>query len=336
MQKQKYTVFVDEIFEDFMNFPDLDGYFCYVGLMLPDRCGEDLERFWKSLNARLVEAYRRATGFQIEGEFKSKYLGKLSSETRRDACRRIFKFLRSNGGYVSSFYTTVHALLCWEIRTSASSKEFAPITYSLAELQVRKVSLIEEKKKTVGESNVLNGLFNTISGIAQSWLSHLGARYSICYDKRDKNEDRVLLNYIADFFEKMPRIDERFEGVYVGGESKESHRHPGLMLVDLLCREARDFMQAHPSLIHELSKFELITPTSKEGYIIPHEIGGRVFKWGSAKMMNLESRRLLASKKSPFSELIPCLADGKLSLYAHYGESRVADLANGCYNDMVD
>src|SRR5438128_4152263 len=111
MSKPVFDVYVDEVFEHFMNFPRMDGYFGYVSLMINERTSHELTRFWNALEQRLKRSYERATKFKVEGEFKSTYLGKLPTEDRRDVAKRIAYFLTKNGGFVTGYYTTVHTLV---------------------------------------------------------------------------------------------------------------------------------------------------------------------------------------------------------------------------------
>lgn len=59
----RYSVFVDESFEGFMNLAKDDGYFCYAALMVPTAALPELERFWTAARKRLVAEYKLATGF---------------------------------------------------------------------------------------------------------------------------------------------------------------------------------------------------------------------------------------------------------------------------------
>jgi hypothetical protein len=340
LKKPQYEVYVDEVFENFMNYPSLDGYFCYAGLMIPKAKVPDLASFWEALVIRLKRNYYRATGFQIQEEFKSTYLIKLPLDDRLDMCRRIAYFLKKNSGYICGFFTSVHGLLCSEIRNDAGSRDFETLpAYDRSILEVKKDLLKAKKRHSIGESHVLRGLFQTIAGIPLSWMKSIGAQFSICYDSRDKKEDRVLLGNIQDFFPGMKNVDSSYEGVYLGGFGHpDSSEVPGLMLADLIVKEMRNFFLAYPALLSEHSQFNLITPTSKEGKIIPTILAGRQFKWGSFKQMSQgtlteQEKALLVS---PFSTLIPCLADKKASCYAYFGESRVIDFNERGFSDMVD
>jgi hypothetical protein len=100
----------------------------------------------------------------------------------------------------------------------------------------------------------------------------------------------------------------------------------------------RNFFLGCPSILEDGSAYRLITPTSSEGAVVPIEIGGRLFKWGAEKPMSDKTKRSLASAQriSTFAPLIPHLADGKLSCYAHFGEGRIVDFARHVFNDQVD
>ena len=229
--------------------------------------------------------------------------------------------------------------MCWELRSSAGFQNAEGLTpYDRAELEEKVAELRAEKRKAVGESRVLEGLFHTIASIPLSWLGALGANFRIHYDSRDPNEDRVLLKVLQEFFPRMAEVEpDRFAG-YLGGTGYDSSQVPGLMLADIVCKEMRDFVQAAPEILTDESHYKLITPTSREGVAVPIVIGGQIMKWGSAKMMSSATKKKLEKLKqsSPFALLLPCLADHKLSCYAHFGEGRIVDFANNLFNDQVD
>ena len=339
-QKQVYNVYVDETFEHFMNLPRMEGYFCYVALMVPERAEAQLSAFWESLERRLRSAYDEATGFAIKGEFKSTFLTKLTSEVRRDAMHRVAYFLKKNLGFVAGYYTTVHGLMCWELRSSAGFADFEVLPpYNLTDLQKKAEELRAEKRKGAGESKLLTGLFQTIASIPLSWLGVLQANFRISYDARNPKEDRILLTFVEDFFPRISKIQPERFAAYLGAEAHaDSSVVPGVMLADLLCKEIRDFVHSCPELLTDGSAYRLITPTSSEGTLIPTEIAGHLMKWGSAKAMSPVTKQKLARlrRTSSFGSIIPQLADHKLSCYAHFGEGRVVDFDNEVFNDQVD
>jgi hypothetical protein len=338
--KPTYNVYVDETFEHFLNLPRMEGHFCYVGLMVPEKTDIQLRAFWSALERRLRLAYEEATGFAIEEEFKSTFLAKLDPATRRDAMQRVAYFLGKNVGFIAGFYTTVHGLMCWELRSAAGFADFETLPpYNLSDLQAKAEELRSEKKKGVGESKLLEGLFHTIPSIPLSWLGLMPANFRISYDARNPKEDRILFRLIEDFFPRMANVEpDRFAG-YLGAQAhSDSSTVPGIMLADLVCKELRNFVQACPEILTDRSEYRLITPTSAEGTPIPTTVAGHVLKWGSAKAMSAATQaRINALRRTgPFGPLIPTLADTKLSCYAHFGEGRVVDFAHHLLNDQVD
>jgi hypothetical protein len=335
-----FNVYVDEVFEHFMNLPRMDGYFCYASIMVDEKTEGQLKAFWNALENRLKNAYRRATGFWIKGEFKSTYLRKLTLEDRSDAAKRIAYFLRKNGGFIAGYYTTVHGLMCWELRSSAGFEDADKLPpYDVGELEKKAAQLRAEKKKGFGESQLLQGLFHTIASVPLSWLGVLPANFRICYDSRNPKEDRVLLKLCEEFFPRMAEIEPDRMAAYLGGQGHpDSSQVPGLMLADIICKELRDFVQAAPEILVDQSEWRMITPTSREGYPLPVEIGGRTMKWGAAKLMSPSTAQKLHELRQtvPFSFLLPCLADFKLSCYGHFGEGRIVDFVNEVFHDQVD
>jgi hypothetical protein len=338
-KKPIYNVYVDETFEHFLNLPRLDGYLCYGALMVPETREKSLSDFWAALDRRLRCYYKAATGIELSGEFKSTYLKKLSPEDRLDISQRIGYFLSKNSAWIVGFYTSVHALICWELRTQASYDESETLPpYDEAAIVQRANKLRGEKNKGFGESELLKGLFHTISSIPLSWLGVLGAQFRMRYDSRHPKEDRILLGLLDEFFPGMTRLHKGLMADYLGGTGLDSANVPGLLLVDLICKEIRNFIHAVPELLTDNSYYRPITPRSREGVIIPVEIGGHLMKWGSAKRMSAATVGKLeaAKRETAFGTWLNSVADGKLSCYGHFGEGRVADLINHVFNDQVD
>ncbi len=316
------------------------GHFCYVGVMIPEKAETQLRAFWNALDQRLRLAYEEVTGFAIEGEFKSTFLAKLDFTFRRDAMQRVAYFLSKNRGFIAGYYTTVHGLMCWELRTSASFADLETLPpYNLSDLQAKAEELRFEKKKGVGESKLLEGLFHTIASIPLSWLGLLPANFRISYDARNPKEDRILFKFVEDFFPRMKNLEpDRFAGFLGAQAHSDSSAVPGIMLADLVCKELRNFVQACPEILTDRSEYRLITPRSTEGIFVPTTLTGHVLKWGSAKEMSAATQAKISAlrQNSPFGPLIPLLADTKLSCYAHFGEGRVVDFASHLLNDQVD
>src|SRR5882724_4608511 len=149
-----YTVFIDESFDGFMNLSKDDGYFCYAALMVPTMKLADLERFWRANREKLVLEYRRITGHEIQGEFKSGFLKKLSFYTRRTFGERLARFLIKNECFVAGFYTTVRNKLMYHLRTSVAKDDNAkalPASWESMLAEIKR-NLLEDKPKLPGDA----------------------------------------------------------------------------------------------------------------------------------------------------------------------------------------
>lgn len=337
-KKPIYNVYVDETFEHFLNLPRLDGYFCYGALMIPEEREPSLKDFWQALDRRLRRYYKKATGFELSGEFKSTYVNKLAADETADIADRIGYFLARNSAWIVGFYTSVHALMCWELRSQAGFEDVELLPYERTAIEQRASALRAEKNKGFGESELLKGLFQTIASIPLSWLGALNAQFRVRYDSRHPREDRILLDQIGEFFPKIANVYSGRMADYLGGTGLNSAAAPGLLLVDVICKEIRNFFHAVPELLTDKSDYRLITPNSKEGAVITEEIGRRVVKWGAARSMSPATieKLQLAKRERPFEAWLHSLADCKLSCFAHFGEGRVIDLKNRVFNDQVD
>ena len=331
---------MDESFDGFMNLSKDDGVFCYAALMVPSAKSSELDRFWTANRSRLIEAYKRATGFEIQEEFKSGFLKKIDFQTRKDFGERLTYFLDKNGCYVAGYYTTVRNLLIYHFRTEVAMDDDAtelPTDWETGLLGV-KAKLLSDKPKHPGEAYLLAGLFHQTLSITLSWLGSGGNSFKVVYDPRQKKEDKFLIHYADEWLTQQAELKE-MKGVYKGTTNMlDSSGSPGLMLVDLIARDVRFLFSDVPELLTEQSCSKLVLPIP-QGYVpVVMSLKGIKLKWGDRHPMSDELKKKLRTP-SPNS-MLPLyshrLADGKLSCEAAFGESRIINFGLGCFEDMTD
>ncbi|MGE3309579.1 MAG: hypothetical protein AB7O66_06370 [Limisphaerales bacterium] len=336
----RYTVFLDESFDGFMNLSKDDGYFCYAALMVPTAKLPDLERFWAANREKLATAYARATGFQPQGEFKSGLLNKLGFETRRTFGDRLARFLAKNDCYVAGFYTTVRNTLLYRVRTEVAkadeARELPPDWERLVASE--KARLLEDKPNHPGDAHVLVWPFHQTLSITMNWLTALGQDFAVVYDPRQKREDRYLITHADDWLRReaeAKKMGEVYKGVTAALRSSESS---GLILVDLVLRDVRHLFQDVPELLIEQSGLQLILLEQQAAEVVPMESGGHILKWGDRRPMTEALQRRLAcpTPNSTVPLYFQSLAGGKLSCNAAFGESRVVNFGLRAFEDMVD
>jgi hypothetical protein len=236
--KGEYTVFIDESFDRFMNLQADDGWFCYGAFMIPTERLADLARFHAALFENLQNEYKKATGFSVEGEFKSSHYGKIPRDVRVPLAPKISYFLAKNRCFLAGFYTTVKSLLFYNLRSDLAFhnvSEFPALDPN--QLEKQKQELLKDKQAHPGESKLLNGLFMAAALIPFNWLGKQGFKFRIQYDPRNKKEDRVLVGSIDDFLPKLGNVWPDLANVYVGTDAtKESKDCPGLMSMPLTNR----------------------------------------------------------------------------------------------------
>jgi hypothetical protein len=335
-----YTVFMDESFDGFMNLTRDDGYFCYAALMVPTERLPDLSRFWAANRDRLIAAYKQATGFELQGEFKSGALKKLSIEARRSFGQKLCYFLRKNRCFVAGFYTTVRSMLLYRLRTRIAlddeAKELPADFDSL--LEGIKNEFLEEKPDHPGEAALLLGLFHQTVSITMHWLGSGKLSFTVVYDPRQKREDRFLIQHSDDWLRKAAEV-ENMTGLYMGtSNALASSASPGLMLVDLILRDVRFLFQDVPELLTEHSGPRLILPDPEGCDPVGMELRGIPLMWGSRRPMSEGLRRKLlgTTSNSMLPLYLESLAGGKLSCNAALGESRVVNFGEWAFEDMVD
>lgn len=335
-----YTVFIDESFDGFMNLSKENGYFCYAALMVPSAKLPDLERFWAANRNRLVADYKRATGFEIQGEFKSGFLNKLSFQNRRTFGDRLSSFLHKNGCFVAGFYTTVRNMLMYHLRTEVAKndevKELPANWESL--LAVVKQKLLDDKAKQPGDGHLLVGLFHQTLSITMNWLGSGNQSFAVVYDPRQKKEDTFLIQHADEWLKREAEIKQLLD-VYKGATAAiDSSQSPGLMLVDLILRDVRFLFSDVPELLSEQSSTKLVLPVSQTDDAVVMRLNGRLLKWGDRRPMSqqLKLRLRSASLNSMLPLYFDRLAGGKISCEAAFGESRVVNFGLGCLEDMVD
>lgn len=335
-----YTVFIDESFDGFMNLAKDNGYFCYAALMVPTGRLPDLERFWIANRDRLVIEYKRATGFEIQKEFKSGFMNKLSFEARRKFGERLANFLRKNDCFVAGFYTTVKNMLAYHLRTQIAKDDDAkeiPANWE-AILPDIKTKLLAEKPHHPGDAHLLVGLFHQTLSISLNWLSSVNATFNVVYDPRQKKEDRFLIQHADEWLKREAEV-KGLSGVYNGATAvTASANSPGLMLADLVLRDVRHLFADVPELLVEHSGTILILPEPQGHEPVVMTLKGMRLKWGDRRPMSAELMKKLScpSQNSMLPLYFDRLADCKLSCEAIYGESRVVNFRFGCLEDMTD
>ena len=338
--RKAYKVFIDESFDGFMNLAREDGYFCYVALMVPMAKLPDLQRFWLANRGRLVTEYKQATGFALQGEFKSGYLNKLGLQVRRRFGERLAYFLRKNECFVAGFYTTVKNMLAYHLRTEIAKDDDAKEIPSNWESMLAgiKTSLLADKPRHPGDAHVLVGLFHQTLSITLNWMSRAGGTFDVVYDPRQKKEDRFLIQHADDWLKREAEFYEMV-GVYNGATATTaSENSPGLMLADLILRDLRFLFTEVPELLTEQSSTTLVLPILQGYEPVIMTLKGADMKWGDRRPMSEELKKCL-SVPSPNSMLplyFDRLAGGKLSCEAIHGESRVVNFWMGCFEDMTD
>ena len=323
-----------------MNLSRDGGYFCHAALMVPTAKLPDLERFWAANRQKLVAEYRRATGFEIQGEFKSGFLNKLAFQARRTFGERLGCFLRKNECFVAGFYTTVRNKPMYHLRTEVAKDDEAkelPTNWESSLAGVKK-KLLDDKPKHPGDAHLLLGLFHQTLSITLNWLGSVGASFNVVYDPREKKEDRFLIQHADDWLKQEAELKQML-GVYQGATAVvASSDSPGLMLVDLILRDVRFLFTDVPELLSEQSSTLLILPVPHEHETVVMTLKGARLKWGDRRAMS-DPLRLRLRSPSPNSMLpfyLDRLAGGKLSCEAVFGESRVVNFGLGCLENMVD
>ena len=339
--KESYTVFIDESFgEGFTVLARNEAYFCYSALMVPERKLGELERFWNANCKRLIEKYRLATGFQIQGEFKSGYLNKLPFAVRRQFGERLAYFLCKNQCFVAGFYTNVENTLAYRHRTEVAKADDAKVLPQdwRSELLRVKESLLADKPQNPGDAYLLLSLFYQTVCITLNFLGSAGAEFQVVYDPRQKKEDRFLLRHSDELLRMVEQVN-LMKGAFKGATAAvDSSRSPGLMLVDLILRDVRLLFTEVPELLSDQSGTALVLPGYQGFDPVVAKLAGVPMKWGDRRPMNegLRRRLSLATEGSMLPLYFDRLADGKLSCEANHGESRVLNFGLWCMEDMID
>lgn len=334
----KYTVFIDESFDGFMNLSRDDGYFCYAALMVPTAKLPDLERFWAANREKLATAYARATGFQPQGEFKSGLLNKLGFETRRTFGDRLARFMAKNDCYVAGFYTTVRSLVMYHLRMEVDDDLSALPREWESMLPSTKQALLVDKPNHPGESLLLLPFFHTVLAITLDWLGSNKTSFAVVYDPREKKEDRYLISRVGELmgrFAGSAEMGSLYRGTTASTPSSQS---PGLMLVDLVLRDVRSLFHDVPQLLTEASSIRLVSPSYQGHAMKLVEIGGSPFKFADLHPFSEEVKRCLErpTKNSVLPMYLTRLADQKLSCHAAFGELRTVDFGNLRFESMPD
>lgn len=337
-----YTVFIDESFDGFLGLSNPKGYFCYAALMVPTERLSALDTFWAALRDRLIEDYKRSTGFDMgTNEFKSGYLNKLAFVARKEMGERLKYFLTKNKCFIGGFYTTVDNFTLYHLRNDIAFEES---TAALPpdwgnRLAPMKEKLLRGDEKTPGVAGLLSGLLHTTLEISLNWLGHQGISFEVVYDPRQKKEDAYLLKSAGAWLRDEKAAFQRFPGIFLGANAKvKSCDSPGLMLTDLILRDLRFMFFDLPGLLEEASSPELVLPVPQKDEPLIMSIKGTRLKAGNIRRMSPDLTKGL--KKPTSNSMMPLyldrLADVKISCHAKWGEVRTADFRDWTFADMVD
>jgi len=241
---------------------------------------------------------------------------------------------------VAGFYTSTKNYLAYDLRTHIASDDEVKMMPDDWELQLEGVKnkLLQEKPQYPGDAIFLINLFHATLNIAFHWMVSQKKSFSVVYDPRQPKEDRFVLRQTAEWIEKYASAFD-LRGFYRGvSSSASSNQSAGLMLADLILRDVRFFFSDYPELLTDNTGKKLILPVHQEHEPIVTMMQGTPLKWGHRIPMSPSLKKCLraSSRNSVLPIYAENLADMKLSCYGAFGEGRVINFRQHCFEDMVD
>ena len=336
---QEYLVFVDESFYRFFGFDTPEGNFCHAAVGVPVNNYLRLQRLLAPLLQDYSRQVQRTLG-DAAGEIKHSTLRRLPTSFQAKVVRTLVSKLKETGGFVAGFYSSTRGMVMERVRTNLLDEATEVPTDHAALYDAARLELLDQFRG-VGQSGILAMLLLTPFASISSLLRSFGCTFRVRYDPRQRDEDRVVREALADYMGRLVNVPDLFGPVtnYLGMEANIlSHNDLGLQLADVIAGEVRDFFRSNPESLTESTTLRLITPESDEPMQRFEKIGDLVFKKGVLMPMSagLTAKLRRKNPENPISYCYPILAAGMLTCVTDTGQLRDLEISTGLVSDLLD
>jgi hypothetical protein len=263
-KNETYLVFMDETFRAFFGLERPQGYLCYAAVGIPEKEYEYVKR---SL-ARIFDEYERYvvgdSGNHLQ-EFKFEEFKKLPREKREGLASQIGKTIKLAGGFVMGFYTRVAGIVMERVRTNLiGDADVVPNDHKA--LYDEAAAELRMELEGVGQSQAIAHILRVPLSAMAHFLESSGCKFHVLCDPRESKEDKAVQLSIDDYVRNhFGRALPKEAGLYLGlDNTRPSHTEIGLQLADMLAGEVRSLFEAHPGLVTENSRLEIVSSSSRE------------------------------------------------------------------------
>jgi len=288
----EYTVFVDESFDRFFGFEDLDGNFCHAVLGVPTANYQRLQDILAPLREAYFRHARRLCG-GVPQEIKFSTLRTFPPNFRVRFARDLVRALRETGGFVSGFYTPTQGQVMERVRVNLLG-EAEEVPEAHADLYDAARAELLAQFRGVGQSQLITGLLTMPFAAVVNFLEWFECTFRLHYDPRQEAEDRAVRDAMAGYMDDLMRLPkplghgDLYHGMEIG---IPSHDELGLQLVDVFAGEFRDFFRNNREALTEGTTSMLITTTSDEPLQQFQDVGNARFKSRQCDMRDPQRAR---------------------------------------------
>jgi hypothetical protein len=337
-KNETYLVFMDETFRAFFGLGRPQGYLCYAAVGIPEKEYEYVKR---SL-AKVFNEYERNvvgdSGNHLQ-EFKFEEFKKLPRETREVIASQIGKTIKLAGGFIMGFYTRVSGIVMERVRTNLIG-DASVVPDDHKTLYDEAAAELRSELEGVGQSETIAHILRIPLAAMAYFLESASCKFRVVCDPRESKEDRAVQAAVDDYVRNhFARALPKEGGLYLGlDNTRPSHTEIGLQLADLLAGEVRSLFEAHPGLVTESSRLEIVSSSSREDVEWWETSLGIHQKLGH--LTRMPGHLLSAVRRTDGTNCFPLyrhsLASGLLTCFTDLGQPRHIEVFEGNFFQQLD
>jgi hypothetical protein len=255
---------MDETFRAFFGLERPQGYLCYAAVGMPEKQYEYVKRSLAKIFSEYEGYVVGDSGIHLR-EFKFEEFKKLPREKREAIASQIGRTIKLAGGFIMGFYTHVAGIVMERVRTNLIG-EAAAVPNDHSALYDEAAAELRIELRGVGQSQTIANILRIPLSAMAHFLEFYGCKFYLFSDPRESKEDRAVQLAIGDYVKNhFGRALPKEAGLYLGlDNTRPSHTEIGLQIADLLAGEVRSLFEAHPGLVTESSRLEIVSSSSRE------------------------------------------------------------------------
>jgi hypothetical protein len=337
-RNETYLLFMDETFRAFFGLERPQGYMCYAAVGIPELEYEYVKRALAKVFTEYESYVVGDAGIKLK-EFKFEDFKKLLREQREILASKIGKIIKLADGFIFGFFTHVAGIVMERVRTNLVG-EAHEVPSDHKALYDAAVAELRAELEGVGQSETIEQMLRLPLSAMCHFLEESQCKFRLFCDPREAKEDKAVHSGVDDYVRNhFGRALPKEAALYLGMDnSHPSHTELGLQLADMLAGEVRSLFEAHPGLVTECTRLELVQGSSREDVEWWETSLGLYQKLGHLAKMADELVR--AVSRVDGSNCFPLyrhsLAAGLLTCYTDLGQPRHIEVFEGNFFQQLD